>query len=200
MGDFPNLYECEVAMGRETAAGVVAIHLYLRAPSWEERLGWLESSVRHLDAALTYKTSKRFLQRRRKKLTANPADINSSSEEENEEDTFFSNGHKQVDKISVPFLLPFVGEKDETTTTTASNSPVLTEAHVLSIRALAELQLEVTKLLPSAPVSASLFGSIQSVSEAIDFLLMEGEVRTAKSIVNRLRLPDDALCGIFHHF
>ena len=197
VGDFPNLYECEVAMGREAAAGIVAIHLYLRTHSWEERLGWLESSVRHLDAALTYKTSKRFLQRRRKKLTANPADINSSSEEENEEDTFFfSNGHKQVDKISVPFLLPFV--KDETTTT-ASYSPVLTEAHVLSIRALAELQLEVTKLLPSAPVSASLFGSIQSVSEAIDFLLMEGEVRTAKSIVNRLRLPDDALCGIFHH-
>ena len=191
--DFRNLYDCEVAMGREAAAGIVAIHLYLRTVSWEERLGWLESCVRHLDSALTYKSSKRLLQRRRRKLAQAGESLGSSSDEDEaeEERSSLIIRRRALEKIPIPFSLPLSSSSKE--------DVILTEATVSMIRALAELQLDVTKVLPSAPVSASLFGSIQSVSEVIDFLLMEGQVRTAKSIVNRLRLPDSALCGIFEH-
>ena len=91
-------------------------------------------------------------------------------------------------KISLPFSLPMSELDDDS---------AITDAVIQSLQTLVELQLEVLRMMPICAPSASLFGSIQSVSELIDFLLMDGHVELAKRIIAKVKLPDSALCGIF---
>jgi hypothetical protein len=182
---FSAVYEFEIAMGREAQAGIVALHVYLQTENWEARAGWLASARRHLSCALSNKISKRFLQRRRRRLVQGGVEqvrIHSSSSEEDEEERLAALRRFQG-KIAVPFSLP--------------NVDLLTEQSIMATKTLADLEALACGALPHAPASASLFGSVQAVSELIDFLLMEGHVGLAKSVVQRLKLPDSALCGIF---
>ena len=186
--EYGPLYDYEVSMGREAQAGIVSVHLYLGADSsWEARCGWLETARRHFDSALSNKISKRFLQRRRRRLLeqaeGHQDDMYSSSSEEEEAEELLRRSISE--KIPLPCSLPL------------TVNDVLLESTIPGIRALVELQLEVCRLMPTAPPSASLFGSIQSVSEVIDYLLMDGHCALAKTIVGRTKLPDSALCGIF---
>lgn len=185
---YPYLYDFEVSMGREAQAGIVAVQLYLRAErSWEERMGWLETARRHLDSASSHRFARRFRQKRRTRLqqqapgqkAVEHISINSSSSDDDEPERIIV----EVPRIQIPFNLP--------------SSEVIQESVVNQARALADLQLQVCRLMPQIPPSASLFGSIQSVSELIDYLLMDGHVTLAKTIVGRVKLPDSALCGIF---
>jgi hypothetical protein len=163
-------------MGRETHAGIVCVHLYLRADSWEERMGYLDSAKRHLHV--------------RRKLSCDD-----SSDEENDD---ISNDGSDISdseingKINIPVVLP-MGVVQSTTNEFAT----LTESSIRPIRILVDLQLEITKLMPQCPPSASLFGSIQSVSELIDYQLMGGHVGVAKRVIGEIKMPDSAICGIF---
>jgi hypothetical protein len=181
---FHEVYGFEVSMGREAQAGIVAIQLSLRAQSWEARIGWLESGCRHLSSALCHKSARRMIQRQRLKKQQQRG---ISSSEDDEEEVVKQEERRrmlcQEMKISVPFNLP--------------SGDVLSESAVLTVKTLVEMERQAVSVLPHAPSSASLFGSIQAVSELIDFLLMEGHVGMAKSIVARLKLPDSVLCGIF---
>ena len=185
---FQYLYDFEVSMGREAQAGIVAVQLYLRAErSWEERMGWLETARRHLDSASSHRFARRFRQKRRTRLQqpvpgqkeVEHISMNSSSSDEDEPERIAL----ELPRIQIPFNLP--------------SSEVIQESIVNQARALADLQLQVCGLMPQIPPSASLFGSVQSVSELIDYLLMDGHVTLAKTIVGRVKLPDSALCGIF---
>lgn len=182
---FSVAYEFEVAMGREAQAGVVALSVYLATDSWEARAGWLASARRHLACSLSSRISKRFLQRRRRKVvngeSVEHVRINSSSSDDGEEDE--RRRRNFLGKISIPFQLP--------------NIDVLTEQSILATKTLADLEALACGAVPHAPPSASLFGSVQAVSELIDFLLMERHVDLAKTVVQRLKLPDSAICGIF---
>ena len=184
-GQFGHVYAFEVSMGKEAQAGIVAVQLYLRSESWESRLGWLDSASRHLSSALSHKASRRFAQRQRLRRQQLKGEA-TSSEDEEEEITRQDERRKFLLselRISVPFTL--------------SSGDVLSEQSVLSTKILVEMERDAVKFLPNAPCSASLFGSIQAVSELIDYLLMEGHVGLAKSIITRLKLPDSVLCGIF---
>jgi hypothetical protein len=153
-------------MGRETHAGIVCVHLYLRASCWEERIGYLESAKKHLQAS----------------GRRHPSGDGDTSDE----DTDVSDVEIVVPKIDIPVALPMGAGRCDLSV-------------IRPIQILVNLQLEITKLMPQCPSSASLFGSIQSVSELIDYLLMDGHVGMAKKIIAEIRLPDSAICGIFNH-
>jgi hypothetical protein len=150
-------------------------------------MGWLETARRHLDSASSHRFARRFRQKRRTRLQqqvpgqkeVEQISMNSSSSDDDEPERIVV----EVPRIQIPFNLP--------------SSEVIQESVVNQARALADLQLQVCRLMPQIPSSASLFGSIQSVSELIDYLLMDGHVTLAKTIVSRVKLPDSALCGIF---
>jgi hypothetical protein len=177
------VYAYEVSMGREAQAGLVAVQLYLRADTWETRLGWLESADRHLSAALIHRTSRRNVQRYRRRQAGLEGTLSSSDEEEIHRIEDRKRIYMQENKITVPFNLP--------------SGDVFSEPTIFAVKSLVELEKQIVTLLPNSPGSASLFGSIQSVSELIDYLLMEGHVGLSKLVVARLRLPDSVLCGIF---
>jgi hypothetical protein len=186
-GQYQYVYSYEVSMGREAQAGIIAVQLYLRSDTWESRLGWLETADRHLSASLVHKATRRIAQRARRKQTVEKRFEVTSSEDDEQELVRIEERRRIYaieTKISVPFTLP--------------SGEVFTESSVLAVKTLVELEKQSIGLVAHAPGSASLFGSIQAVSELIDYLLMDGHVSVAKSIVARLRLPDSALCGIFN--
>jgi len=172
--NYEPLYAFELAMGREMHAGITCVHLYLRANDWETRFGYLESARRHLSA--------------RRRRSAIRLDDNSDMDDDDNDDNISNADSDELDfgrrKILIPFNLPM-------------GVSGITESTVRSIRTLVDLQLEVCKMMPICPPSASLFGSIQSVSELIDYLLMDGHVGLAKKLIAQIKLPDSALCGIF---
>ena len=187
------MYPYEVAMGREAHAAVVCIHLYLRACSWEERIGHLESSRSHLEICWSRrKFSKRLRgvrgsRRRDLSVSTSEVDDESGGDGSDGSDDYF---HQVAPaKIGIPFVLP-MSELDD-------DAAAIPDPIIQSLQTLVELQLEVLRLMPICAPSASLFGSIQSVSELIDYLLMDGHVGLAKRIIGKVKLPDSALCGIF---
>ena len=178
---YDKLYPYEVAMGREAHAAIVCIHLYLRVVSWEQRMGFLESCRIHLEVCWSRRKFSKRLKGGEKMRQGDLSEDNSDSD-------YFQPQVVEVTRITIPFSLPMSeGVEDG----------AISDLVIQSLQTLVSLQLEVCTLMPVCAQSASLFGSIQSVSELIDYLLMDGHVALAKRIIGKVKLPDSALCGIF---